>query len=447
MRVFLSNLGCKLNQAELERLAREFRAYGHTIASSLPEADLHVVNSCTVTHMADRDSRKLARRGRRLNPALRTVLTGCYASALPEEASVLTGVDLIVPNGGKNHLVEQVQQAFPELPGPPSMAPRPSAPFVPPDFGNSRPLVKVEDGCNMRCSFCVIPFTRGRQRSRPPAEVVGEVGALAESGFQEVVITGVQISSYRDVEKGLYELVDTILRETEVARLRLSSIAPWQFDLRLLGLLSGGRLCRHFHLSLQSGCARTLTRMRRPHTPQQYAELVSAICERAPGTAITTDLIVGFPGESHEDFEDSLDFCKAMGFARVHAFPFSPRPGTEAADLPEQISHAVIRERMTRALQLASDSEQRFWRQNLRSTAQVLWEKRKHGRWFGTTDNYIRVHTESNSDLTNQLLPAELLTISDEGMGCELDTATSPSTVRLSSATETNRFTSSTGPQ
>ncbi|MGB5878442.1 MAG: MiaB/RimO family radical SAM methylthiotransferase, partial [Thermoanaerobaculia bacterium] len=319
MRVFFSNLGCKLNQAELEHLAREFRATGHTIASSLTDADLHVVNSCTVTHVAARDSRKLARRGRRLNPAIRTVLTGCYVTAEPEEASGLTGVDLIVPNEQKDRLVEHVHRAFPEPGRPLGVTGSLPIPFVPLEFGNSRALVKVEDGCNMRCSFCVIPFTRGRQRSRPLDEVVREVEALCQGGFHEVVVTGVQISSYRDGASGLFELVEAVLAKTAVARLRLTSIAPWQFDHRLLDLFSTGRLCRHFHLSLQSGCARTLNRMRRPYAPQEYAELASAIREKLPGAAITTDLIVGFPGELDRDFEDSLDFCKATSFARVHA--------------------------------------------------------------------------------------------------------------------------------
>ncbi|MGB3564632.1 MAG: tRNA (N(6)-L-threonylcarbamoyladenosine(37)-C(2))-methylthiotransferase MtaB [Thermoanaerobaculia bacterium] len=434
MRVFFSNLGCKLNQAELEHLAREFRATGHTIASSLTDADLHVVNSCTVTHVAARDSRKLARRGRRLNPAIRTVLTGCYVTAEPEEASGLTGVDLIVPNEQKDRLVEHVHRAFPEPGRPLGVTGSLPIPFVPLEFGNSRALVKVEDGCNMRCSFCVIPFTRGRQRSRPLDEVVREVEALCQGGFHEVVVTGVQISSYRDGASGLFELVEAVLAKTAVARLRLTSIAPWQFDHRLLDLFSTGRLCRHFHLSLQSGCARTLNRMRRPYAPQEYAELASAIREKLPGAAITTDLIVGFPGELDRDFEDSLDFCKATSFARVHAFPFSPRPGTEAATLAEQVPHPVVRERMARVLEVAVASERRFWRQNLETSAEVLWESRKKDRWYGTTDNYIRVHTDNDIDLANRKGPAWLETITDEGVGCVLGTMTATGPPSLSVA-------------
>lgn len=418
MRVFFSNLGCKLNQAELEQLAREFRAGGHTIAASLADADLHVVNSCTVTHAAARDSRKLARRGRRLNPAIRTVLTGCYSTASPEEAKELAGVDLVVPNEQKDRLVEQVRRVFSEPGKALGATGSLPVPFVPLDFGNSRALVKVEDGCNMRCSFCVIPFTRGRQRSRPLDEVVRDVEVLGRDGFHEVVITGVQISSYRDAANGLFELVEAVMARTSVSRFRLTSIAPWQFDHRLLDLFSTDRLCRHFHLSLQSGCARTLTRMRRPYQPLEYAGLVSAIRERLPGAAITTDLIVGFPGESDGEFEESLDFCKAMDFARVHAFPFSPRPGTEAARLPEQIPHAVVRQRMAQALEMADAAERRFWQQNLATRAEVLWECQKGDRWYGTTDNYIRVHTDSDLDLAHHLGTAWLEAITEEGVGC-----------------------------
>ncbi|HMB53713.1 MAG TPA: radical SAM protein, partial [Thermoanaerobaculia bacterium] len=244
MRVFFTNLGCKLNQAELERLARRFDAAGHRVVGTVEEADVHVVNSCTVTHMAARTSRKTARRGARLNPHLKTVLTGCYAEGSPEEAARLAGVDLVVGNGDKEHLLDLVHDAFPELaetagqPAATGAALPTEVPYVPLAFGNTRALVKVEDGCNVGCTFCIIPSTRGRQRSRPLAEVVAEVGSMAEAGVREVVVTGVQISHYRDGEAdaGLYELTRALLEETAIPRLRLTSIAPWRFDRRLFDL-------------------------------------------------------------------------------------------------------------------------------------------------------------------------------------------------------------------
>ena len=245
MDVFFSNLGCKLNQAEVEKWAREFRAAGHRVVGSLGEAGLHVVNSCTVTHVAARDSRKTSRRGSRLeNPPL-TVLTGCYASGSPEEAARLAGVELVVPNAQKDDLVEIVHRELPEVVPPISSRVVPVS-YVPLDFMNSRAAVKVEDGCNMRCAFCIIPQTRGRQRSRTVEEVVQEVAVLADGGASEVIVTGVQISSYRDREARLVDLVEAILERTSVPRLRLTSIAPWQFDQRLFELFPDPRLCRHF---------------------------------------------------------------------------------------------------------------------------------------------------------------------------------------------------------
>ena len=390
MRVHLTNLGCKLNQAELESLARGFVAAGHRLVADLGIADLHVVNSCTVTHVAARDSRKAARRGRRLNPSMRTVLTGCHVTAEPEEAAALAGVDLVVPNEEKNRLVERVHETFPESAVPGVEGPAP-VPYVPLEFGNSRALVKIEDGCNMRCAFCIIPRTRGRQRSRSADEAVREVAALAAGGFSEVVITGVQISSYRHGKLGLFGLVRRLLEETDVPRLRLTSIAPWEFDRRLLGLFAGGRLCRHFHLSLQSGCDATLRRMRRPYDGERFAGLVEEIRAAVPGVAVTTDVIVGFPGETDREFEASLERCRGLAFARLHAFPFSARPGTAAATMPGEPPHEVKRKRIAAMLEVARDGRRRFERSQVGHPAEALWEKRRDGRWQGTTDNYLRV--------------------------------------------------------
>ena len=408
MKVFLSHLGCKLNQAEIEQLGRQFLGAGHQLVGSLMEADLHVLNSCTVTHIAARDSRKLARRGRRLNPSLRTVLTGCYVDSDPDEAAALSGVDLVIPNRDKHRLLERIEEAFPEELSKPDTTGLVPVPYVPLEFGNSRALVKVEDGCNMRCSFCVIPMTRGSQRSRPIPEVLREVRQLAASGYQEVVVTGVQISSYRWQGCGLFELTRALLEQTSISRLRLTSIAPWQFDLRLLDLFASQRLCRHVHLSLQSGSSATLRRMRRPYTAEEFGELAAHLRQQIPSIAITTDVIVGFPGESDTEFEESLHFAAQLRFARLHAFPYSPRAGTEAAELPQQIPVAVKRDRMRRMLAVARESRQRFEQDHAHTTAEVLWEYQRDGAWHGMTDNYLRVALESNEDLAFRITPVHL---------------------------------------
>ena len=420
MRVYFTNLGCKLNQAELEQFGRQFLAAGHSVVGSLEEADLHVLNTCTVTHLAARDSRKTARRGKRINPQVRTVLTGCYAASERAEAEQLAGVDLVVSNVDKNRLLELVHRRFPEtLPMPEASGAVP-VPYVPLEFGNSRALVKVEDGCNMRCGFCIIPSTRGQQQSRPLTEVLQAVQGLAAAGYQEVVITGVQISSYRWQDQGLFELTRTLLEQTTIPRLRLTSIAPWQFDHRLLELFESRRLCRHVHLSLQSGCSATLQRMRRPYTSVQFADLVAELRQQVPSIAITTDVIVGFPGETDDEFQESLEFSRQMSFARLHAFPYSRRPSTAAAELPDQIPHEIKRQRMKQLLVVARDSKQRFERYHAHTPADVLWEFYRDGAWFGMTDNYLRVVTESAEDLAHRITTVRLAEPSEAGMTCAL---------------------------
>lgn len=415
MRVCFTNLGCKLNQAEIERLARDFLAAGHEVVEALEEADLHVVNSCTVTHVAARGSRKAAGRGRRLRPGLRTVLTGCWATEEPAEAARLAGVDLVVPNAEKDLLLRRVHEAFPDFAPGDGLGGLP-VPYVPLPFGHTRALVKVEDGCNMRCAFCIIPSTRGRQRSRPLEEVVGEVRALAGAGYQEVVVTGVQISAYSHGGRSLYELVRALLDRTEVPRLRLTSIAPWDLDERLLGLWSDSRLCRHLHLSLQSGSTATLRRMRRPYTADSYARLLEKVRAAVPGVAVTTDVIAGFPGETGAEFADSLASVAAAGFAKVHVFPFSPRPGTEAASMPGQVSPEEKRERMARMIDVAGRSEICFLRGHLGTRATVLWEKPKDGMGHGLTDNYIRVFSEAGAALARRFSEVELVGLTEGGV-------------------------------
>src|ERR1700674_114636 len=472
MRVFFTNLGCKLNQAENERLAREFVAAGHQVAAALADADLHVVNSCTVTAAAARSSRQAARAAARLATGrpLRTVLTGCWATASPAEAATLAGVDLVVPNGDKERLLEWVSRAFAEAPEPPPnlpgaasrashLAPAPPEDPAPagtgtglpqgpigalPPHGNTRALVKIEDGCDMRCTFCIIPATRGRQRSRPPAEVVAEVRRLAAAGYREIVVTGVQISAYRAAPAGpelapsrrslgLAYLVRAMLAALPgpadpagmpsaaadgppATRLRLTSIAPWELDGELLALWSDRRLCRHLHLSLQSGADATLRRMRRPYTAGRYARLVERARAAVPGVAVTTDVIVGFPGETAAEFEESLATVAALDFAKVHVFPFSPRPGTAAAALPDAVPPAEQRQRMARMMAVAERSEQAFRTAHLGRRVMVLWERPKGDCGQGLTDTYIRVFSRDGAALRNQLVEVELAALAPGGM-------------------------------
>lgn len=420
MRAFLTNLGCKLNQAEMESLARQLRSDGHRLADSLETADVHIVNTCTVTHVAARTSRKVARQGGRRSHGIRTILTGCYVDGSPEQAARLAGVDLVVPNRDKQDLLERLYERFPDWR--PSHRDALPIPYVPLEFGNSRALVKIEDGCNMSCSFCIIPYTRGRQTSRSIGEVTEEVRRLAEGGFREIVLTGVQISSYRSDDARLSDLVRVLLDETSVERLRLTSIAPWDFDPNLLDLVESGRICRHFHLSLQSGCDDTLARMKRPYDSASFAALVQRIRSRIPGVAITTDVIVGFPGEDAREFEQSLRFVEDLRFAKVHAFPYSPRRETSAASLPDQVDPPIQRCRMQRMLEVAEVAGEHFRRTQLGVTVPVLWERRVDDGWQGTSDNYLKVHTRSAHDFGLSITP----TMIDRLSGTMLEGRTSP---------------------
>ena len=415
-------------------MAQRFFQAGHDIVSSIEQADVHIVNSCAVTHVAARDSRKIARRGHRLSTGIKTILTGCYVEAEPKEAARLAGVDLIVPNSDKDHILERFHEAFPEFDPSARTDPAKAGLYRPISISPSRPLVKIEDGCNMKCSFCIIPSTRGRQRSRDPAEVVTEIRALEEAGFREVVITGVQISSYRWGEAKLIDLVRSILAETESIRLRLTSIAPWQFEDDLLETFASGRVCRHFHLSLQSGCQETLQRMRRPYSPDQFRRLAERIRSVAPRVALTTDIIVGFPGETDDEFQQSSEFAAHIGFARMHVFPYSRRFNTEASHYPDPVSHATKRDRMNRMLEIARQAQRRFQDSNLGTEARVLWENSKSEYSCGTSDNYLPVRVRSLQTPRGELSRV-LLTGSDEqGMVGELVSDAAPSSMRVREA-------------
>lgn len=391
MRVHLSNLGCKLNQAEIEALGRSFHARGYRLVSSLDDADVHVINTCTVTHVADRTSRKLARRASKASPAVKTVLTGCYATASSVDAATLAGVDLVVDNDRKHRLVDEVEAAFPELAA--VAVSKRELPYGDSALaaGRARAAVKIEDGCNMRCSFCIIPFTRGAQRSRPPQNILREIQTLVRGGLREIVLTGVQISSYRHGDLRLVDLAERVLEGIEGARLRLTSIAPWAFDRRLLGLLKDGSICPHVHLSLQAGCDAVLERMRRPYRVLDFERLVAEIRSAQPSAAITTDVIVGFPGETEAEFEQSLATVERVGFAKVHAFPYSRRGGTAADAFDQQIEPEVKGERMRRMLEVAHRAERQFQRLQLGRKRQVLWESVDDEVARGTSDNYLKV--------------------------------------------------------
>lgn len=408
-RCALLTLGCKLNQAETESIARDLTAAGWEAVDRAAPADAFVINSCAVTHVAARKSRHLVRLARRLSPDAKVVVTGCYAELEQPNLLLEMGASRVVRNEEKAGLADCLQNGQGGASGNGECAP----PFMP--RLRTRSFVKAQEGCDDVCAFCVVPRTRGRQRSVPLAEVVESVRRLESEGVQEVVVTGTQLGAY-GLDQGdvaFPHLIRVLLSDTSVPRLRLSSLQPGDVTPDLLELWQDGRLCRHFHLALQSGSYDVLRRMRRRYDVEQFRAAVEAIHAALPDAAVTTDVMVGFPGESDAQFEETYRLCATLGFAALHVFPFSKRAGTVASKMPQQVLAGVKRERTQRMLALGRELSDAFQRRFVGREMGVLWETGRPGgngyrRWEGLTDNYIRVFAESPLSLENRLTPARL---------------------------------------
>jgi threonylcarbamoyladenosine tRNA methylthiotransferase MtaB len=413
MRVNLQVLGCRLNEAEIQGWARQFRNEGHLITTGKEAADLVVVNTCAVTLEAVRKSGKLLRRTQRANPRAKLVVTGCLASL---EACLLAqdqGVDLLVPNRDKDRLVEIATREL-DLSSMPVTAMKPDAnPLF--TRGRQRAFVKVQDGCRYRCSFCIVTLARGEERSRPVADILDEINRLSTDGVKEVVLTGAHLGGYgSDLGSDLGELIASVLADTDVPRVRLGSLEPWDLPKRLWELFEGRRLMPHLHLPLQSGSDPVLRRMARRCKTEDFARLTREARQKVPDINLTTDIIVGFPAETEAEWQETLSFVQSQGFGHLHIFPYSPRPGTKAAQMPEQISNETKKDRSRRLHELG----RRMKRENLiRFTGRrfpVLVEGRydgsKDGDWFGYTPNYlpVRVAINAGEDLVNRILDVRL---------------------------------------
>ena len=411
-RVALDSLGCKLNQAEIELLARQLTGAGYRLVAPGDKADIYILNTCTVTHIADRKSRHRLRMAHRRNPEARLVAIGCYAERAPRELGGIEGVDLVLGNSQKWHLPDLLV----ELEG---LGPTSPGTGVPEGNDRTRAFIKVQDGCHNFCAYCIVPLVRSHEASEPAERVVAEVRERVAAGYQEVVLTGTEIGMYRYDGINLRGLLERILAETSVNRLRLSSLQPPEITPGLVNLWRDGRLCPHFHLSLQSGSDGVLERMKRRYTTAGYRQAVTLIRQGVPEVAVTTDVIVGFPGETEAEFQESLSFCRQLQFARIHVFPYSPRPGTEAADMT-LVPSKIKNQRRQQMLALARESLQNFNRQFLDKSMPVLWEQKKSGIWSGLTGNYIRVYAGTSDDLTNRLLPVKLAEIYRDGVWGEI---------------------------
>jgi len=410
-RIALHVLGCKLNQAELQELATAFESRGLEVVGPRDDADAYFVNTCTVTAEADRKARQWLRMVRRSHPHSFIVACGCGVERSGAELESLA--DLLIPNSQKEQAVDLTMARMAPVRGTPEGA-------VPPHFaGRTRSLLKVQEGCATPCTYCIVPYVRRGERSVPVEEVLAKVRSRTAEGYREIVLTGTRVGAYRDGAVSLAGLLQRVLEESGVERLRVSSLQPQELSAELLDLWRDSRLCRHFHLSLQSGSPTVLQRMRRRYDAKGFAAALEQVRAAAPGAAVTTDVIVGFPGETEGEFAESLSFCESMRFARIHVFPYSRRPGTPAAGMPDQVPGPVIRRRVAAMEQMAESSRVAYASSWLGRSLPVLWEGETgagSGVYSGTSDNYLRLLCRSDAPLQNVIEDVTLVRLEGEGV-------------------------------
>ena len=412
MKVHLRMIGCRLNQSEIDTMARQLQAQGHEIVQNPAEADQVILNTCAVTNDATKTSRKLIREYHRNNPAAEINVTGCYAQIAPNDIAMLSGVKRVVDNDQKETLVSQLTEQ--------DVASFDYEPIerdaIPGTLGRTRAFIKVQDGCDNACTFCVTTIARGSGRSRPMSEIIEEVHYLYSIGYQEVVLTGVHLGSYGHDwgdPTGLVHLIKALLADTDIPRIRLSSLEPWDLSDNFFDLWEHPRLCRHLHLPLQSGCDATLKRMRRNTNQTAFRNLIQVARSKISDVRITSDVIVGFPGETEEEFNESEAFIHEMDFAGLHVFRYSSRPETPAARMRAPVTNAVKKQRSRRLMILSQKGEHRFAESLNGQLASVLWEQVTGATEdgfinVGYTDNYVRVQAIHLRPLTNQITLATL---------------------------------------
>lgn len=417
MKLAFFTLGCKVNQFETQALRMLFKERGHEISEADSETDAIIINTCTVTAISDKKSRQMIRRMSRDYPSALIAVCGCLTQVNPEQVRDIEGVDVISGTGEREKFVEIVENAysskeFTEVSDDPFK--RSTCEILPVggESEHTRAMLKVCDGCVNFCSYCIIPHTRGPVRSVPLETAVQQALELSGQGFREIVITGIEISSYGvdlTPRVSLIDLIEAVCKEVPNTRIRLGSLEPRSITEEFIERLAGfNNLCPHFHLSLQSGCDETLKRMRRKYDTGLFTDALTRLKNAFENCGITTDLIVGFPGETEEEFNKTLEFIKSRGFADMHIFPYSARAGTPAADLPEQITRAVKSERAEAAAELARASREEYLKSFIGRSLSVLWEEHKSGYWSGHSENYIRVYLKSDEQLRNRIDRVEI---------------------------------------
>ena len=422
-------LGCKVNQFETETMEGLFRARGYEVVPFEERADVYVVNTCSVTHLSDRKSRQLIRRAARTNPAACIAVTGCYAQVAPEEIRALEGVRVVLGTKERARIVDYVEDALRADTGAVGTITDIMQARVFEDIPlhalphRTRAFLKIEDGCQNFCTFCIIPYARGPVKSRALSAVAREMRLLVDAGFHEVVLTGIHLGAYGidlPAHPTLADACRTALAEEGLRRLRLGSLESVELSAELLELMrTETRFAAHLHLPLQAGCDSVLRAMNRPYTTEQFAQLVADVRAAVPGVAISTDIIVGFPGETEEDFAAGMDFVRQMGFARMHVFPYSARRGTPAARRTDQVPPPVRRERAARMQALAEEMAEAYHRSMLGAVAEVLFETRADGVTDGLTETYVRVYTDAPV-VRGEIVPVRLTHLYRDGIWGEM---------------------------
>ncbi len=406
-------LGCKVNQYETQAMTEQFIKNGYEICDFSEYADVYVVNSCTVTATGDKKSRQALRRGKKTNPDAVCVLAGCYAQHLTADEAKDLGADVVIGTGNKGQVVELVQKAMSEktqqikvdsLGGHRVFEETPISQFD----NKTRAVVKIQDGCDRFCSYCIIPYVRGPIRSRPVDSLKREVKRLADAGFKEIVLSGIQVAAYGTDIGGitLADAIEESAKENNIERIRLSSMEVVAItDEFMKRVYNTGKLCQSFHLSLQSGCDSVLKRMNRRYDTKKYLESLELIRKYYPDAAITTDVIVGFPGETDDEFDKSLKFAEKAGFSKMHVFPYSKREGTKAALMDGQLEKHIKEERVKKMMTLDEILHERFLKSIENNTYNVLFEREvKKGIYEGYTENYIEVYKHSDTDISGKIL-------------------------------------------
>lgn len=416
-------LGCKVNQYESEAIAELFAEKGYDVVSIEDQADVYIINTCTVTNFGDKKSRQLIRKVKRQNPDAIVAVVGCYAQTAPEEIAAVEGVNLVIGTKDKSQVVKMVEDYRKEM-GVQNfvtdiMHERVFEPLEIKRLQNrTRAYLKIQDGCSQFCSYCIIPYARGPIRSRAPQDVIAEVKRLAENGFREVVLTGIHVASYGKDRKDitLTEIIQQVHAVEGIERIRFSSIEPnvvtEEFAQAMAAL---PKVCDHFHLSLQSGCDKTLEQMRRRYDTAQYRRAVALLRKYLPDVALTTDIIVGFPGESEQDYQQSKAFAEEIGFSKIHVFPYSPKKGTPAAERKDQLPNAVKQQRSHDLILASERMTEAFLQAHVGKEKEVLFERMVSPDVYeGHTTNYMKVHAKSTEDLTNQCKMVHMLEVEGE---------------------------------